>query len=136
MSPVRPLLLFAPGFARRNFASPLTELARPECRWAMLACQTWAGNRLGGRERPPYDRRVKVKMSISLDPELGDARYGRPPPRQGGPVPGERDRVLTERGALGRGGPRALGWGGWDYRRKPLVWEMKHVDARVASVGR
>jgi hypothetical protein len=91
----------------------------------MLACQTWAGNRLGGRERPPYDRRVTVKMSISLDPELGV-----------GPGPSERDRVLTKGGALGRGGPRALGWGGWDYRRKPLVWEMKHVGARVANVGR
>jgi hypothetical protein len=28
---------------------------------------------LGGRERLPYDRKVKIKMSISLDPELGDA---------------------------------------------------------------
>jgi hypothetical protein len=28
---------------------------------------------LGGRERLPYDREVKIKMTISLDPELGDA---------------------------------------------------------------
>ncbi len=40
----------------------------------MLAYETWAENRLGGRQRLPYDRRVaKIKMSISLDPELGDA---------------------------------------------------------------
>lgn len=28
---------------------------------------------MGGLERLPYDRRVKIKMSISLDPELDEA---------------------------------------------------------------
>jgi hypothetical protein len=76
-APRRTLSAYSPGDLREARGLPgrsqPAELARPECRWAMLACQTWAGNRLGGRERPPYDRRVKIKLSISLDPELGDA---------------------------------------------------------------